>query len=376
MNAGLKGIWLRGEPIVYSLANNFPVKLDFLNKARQLTVPEVSVLSFVQTGTNDTSAGTGTNSTFLGRDFAKLFSRVQFIDNQEVINASGAMLRILRQIELGAKAVDPPDNVTTNLTTYVGRFDFHFEPLDTRALRPRDFRVPLEHFLEGGQVNFQTPAAVPTGCGNVNADWRVRPEIKVHDGRIRELKSQRRVFEQVVANQDFEYPAVGSLRSAILGSALTTTGYTSMATVSNVFSRTLDLPPNFDTNSLREDYRKGADVIGANDEFLLATPGAVPLAFPGRAQKTGTMIDLPKSFHLDMLVAAPASARLLLDLVVDRPPNLAALVMGYNSPGELARAINQYGEIVIGDGDNPKATTFNATLARRLPIRLNPGGGR
>jgi hypothetical protein len=370
MNPGIKGIWLRGEPIVYGLNNNFPVKLDFLNKARQLDVPEVHVSSLVMTGTNDTTGAGGT--TALGRDFAKLFSRVQYIDNQEVVNASGPMLRILRQVELGAKATDPADNASASVQME-NRFDIHWVPLDTRALRPRDFAIPVEHFLEGGQFNFTTPAAVPTGWGPFNADWRVQAEFKVHNGRTRELKSQRRIFEQVISQQEFEYPAVGALRSAIIGSALTTTGYTSLAAFTTIFSRTLDLPPTFRTNSLREDYRKGADVIGTNDEFLLATPGAIPLAFPLRAQKIGSMIDLPKSLHIDLLAAAPASGRLLLDLVVDRPPNLAALVMGYNSPGELARAVNQYGEIVIGDGDNPKASTFNATLARRLPIRLNPG---
>jgi hypothetical protein len=214
---------------------------------------------------------------------------------------------------------------------------------------------------------------VPTGWGAVNADWRVQPELKIHDGRIRELKSQRRIFEMVVSQQEFEYPCYGSLRNAFIASALTTTGYTSLAAFSTIFSRTLDLPPSFRTDSLREDYRKGADAIGANDEFLLATPGAIPLYFTQRGEKIGQMIDLPKSLHVDLLAAAPASGRILIDAVVDRPPNLAAMTMGYQSPGELSRAVSQFGEIVIGDGENPKASTFNATLARRLPIRLNPG---
>lgn len=370
MNPALDGQWFRGESIPYSLSAGFPVKLDFLANARQFSVPEVTKIAFVITGTDDTTGG-GTTS--LGRDFAKLFDQIQFQDESEMIKASGAMLRILRQVELGAKATDPADNANASVQMN-RRLEIILESLDTRALRPRDFSVPLENFLEGGQLTFNSPAAVPTGYGPVNADWRVRVEMKVRDGRVKELKSRRRIYEQVVQQQEFDYPANGSLRNVILGSKLATTGYTSLAAFVSLYSRTLMTPPNFSVTGLTQDYTQGADVIGANDEFLLAAPGAIALKTPRRAQKIGHMINA-KVFHLDLLQAAPASGRLLLDMVVDRTPNLSATTMGYQSPGDLATAMKQIG-YVIGETSSYKASQFNADLVRRLPIRLYPNGAK
>jgi len=369
MNAGQYKKRFRSEQVQYGLSAGFPVKLDFLSAARQMQVPEVAKMSFILTGTMDTTGGGGT--TALGADAAKLFDQIRLSDEAEVIKASGALLRLQRQMELGSKAVDPGDVASAVNANYEFRMEFYFKPLDTRACRPQDFRVPLEHFLDGGILEWNSAAAVPTGFGPVNADWRVRVEMDVEDARVKELKSRRRVYEQVVQNQDFEYAAPGSIRTAIVGSKLTTTGYTSLAAFTTIFSRTLELPPNFVVSGLREDYRQGADAIGANDNFLAATPTAIPLVFPHRFQRTGKMIDA-KTLHIDLLQAAPASGRLLLDLVVNRTPNLAALVMGYPTPGELAQAIKARGQIV-GEGSNYPVAGSNLTLAQRLPIRIKAG---
>lgn len=323
----------------------------------------------ILTGTVDTTGGGGT--TALGRDAPKLFDQVQFSDEQEVIKASGAMLRGLRQIELGAKAVDTADVASAVNASYEFRLEIMLKPLDTRHCRPGDFRIPLEHFLEGGVLNWNSAAAVPTGFGPVNADWRVRWEFFVEDGRQRELKSRRRIYEQVVQNQEFDYACNGSIRSAIIGSKLTTTGYTSLSAFSTIFSRTLETPPSFSVNGLRESYRKGSDVIGSNDEFLLATPAMIPLVFPHRAQRIGKMINA-KTLHIDLLAAAPASGRLLLDLVTDRTPLLAAATMGYQSPGELAAAMRRHGQ-VQGEQFQYPVEGFNMDLVKRLPVRLKSG---
>lgn len=366
MNSKLKGQWLRSESVQYALGSNFPVKLDFLAPALQMTVPEVHRMVFILTGTMNTTAGP---TTALGRDAWKLIDRVLLQDEAEVVNASGACLRVLRQVELGAKATDPADlNNFNGLFEY--RFEVIFQPLDTRHIRPRDFTIPVEHFLNGGTLSWATPAAVPTGCGPVAGDWRLRVEMLVADGRVRELKSRRRIFEQVINQQEFQYPANGSIRQAIITSKLTTTGYTTLVGETNLYSRTLDLPPNFAVSSLVADYVQGADSLGANDEFLLAAPGAIPLVVPYRAQKIGRMINAP-TIHLDLLQAAPASARLLLDLVIDRTPNLAALTMGYQSPGALSQAIQQHG-VVKGASDSYKASSFYQPLLKRLPVQIDP----
>jgi hypothetical protein len=83
------------------------------------------------------------------------------------------------------------------------------------------------------------------------------------------------------------------------------------------------------------------------------------------------MIDL-KTLHLDLLAGAPTGGRLLTDTIVDRNADLAAITEGYPSPGDLAQAVKQFG-VVVGASGNHKATRFNASLARKLPVRLKPG---
>jgi hypothetical protein len=369
MNPGQYTKIFRTDPVQYTLGNGFSVKLDNLANARQFEVPVVKKQTFILTGTMDTTGAGGT--TALGADAAKLWDQIKQSDEAEVIRASGAMLRLLRQSEIGSKAVDPADVVNTVNAAYEARMEIIHRPLDTRACRPQDFDVPLEHYLDGGTLEWNTPAAVPTGFGPVNADWKVRVEFECLDARKRELKSRRRIFEQVVSQQEFEYNCGGSLRHAIVGSKLTTTGYTSLAGFSTIYSRSLDVPPNYVVNGLREMYRFGADAIGANDNFLATTPTAINLVFPHRYQRTGRMLDL-RTLHIDLLQVAPAGGRLLLDVVTDRTPNLAALEMGFPSAGELAQAIDAYGWIV-GEGANYPVRGSNKILAKRLPIRLRPG---
>jgi hypothetical protein len=367
MNPALSGKWFRSEKFVYGLNSQFVVRPDYLAPARQMTAPEVCQLAIVFTGTVGAVTGGA-----LGRDAAKNFSQVLLRDEEEVVNASGAMLRVLEQVERGNKQVDPADisSGATN-SSYVYRLNIMFEPLETRAERPRDFRIPLQHFLEGGQMLINTPAAVPSGWAAVQADQRIQVFALVKDGRVPELKTRRRIYEQNLTQQEFDYQVNGSVRCALLGSYLTTTGYTSLAAFSTLFSRTLETPPAFDTHIMVDEYRQFADSLGTNDEFTLATPGAIPLRVPRRNQKIGEML-MTKTLHLDLLAAAPASGKILIDAVIDRTPNLAALVAGYQSPGELAQAIKQHGE-VVGYGDSYKAAAFVGDLARKLPIRIRPG---
>lgn len=378
MNPGLYSQTMRSEQVVYGLGATFPVKLDFLANARQMAVPEVTKLTWVLEGTMDTTGAGGT--TALGADYAKLYDTIRFFDEAEMIKASGAMLRLLRQVELGSKATDPADqnNAVSAQSNELYRHEIYFKPLDNRHCRPKDFTVPLENFLDGGTLEWSTPAAVPTGFGPVNANWRVRVEAEVEDARVKELKSRRRIFDQVVQNQDFEYSCGGSIRHAILASKLTTTGYTDLSGFLTIFSRTLNLPPNFKVSGLLNRYRQDAEAVGANDNYLtnvdrsgangMAPGTAIPMVFPRRYQRIGKMIDA-KTFHIDLLQAAPASGRLLLDVVVDRPPNISATSMGYPTPGELAQAIKANGYIV-GEGSNYPVAGSNLVLGKRLPIRI------
>ncbi len=367
MNPNLAGKTFRSDALVYALGSSFTIRNDFMAQARNMAAPEVAELVFRFSGTVGAITGGA-----LGRDAAKLFDTIRFRDDDDMFNLSGAGMRVLEQMEVGSKQIDPGDIASgaTN-SSYVYRLRLLLEPT-RRGQRPRDTRVPLAHFLEGGELTIQTAAAVPTGWNSVQSDWRMRVYARIVDGRARELKSRRRIIEQAVTQQEFDYQVNGSLRAAILTSKLTTTGYTSLAGFTTLFSRTLETVPSYETDMLLDEYRREADALGANDEFTLATPGAIPLKAPKKGQKTGEMIDT-KTLHLDLLQAAPASGRLITDVIVDRSPNLAALTEGYRSPGELAAAIRDHG-YVVGDSGNIKATGMVASLVRRLPVRIKPAG--
>lgn len=362
-----KGLKLRSNPEIYSLSNQITFKLDFLAKARQMAAPEVSEIDIVFTGTVG-----GVTATALGRDAAKLFDTIKFRDSDDVINASGAGMRVWEQGETGQRQTDPQTVASgaTN-TTYLYRLRIPFNS-PTRAVRGQDFAIPLAHFLEGGEFTLQTPAAVPTGFNGVQADWKVQLWAYVNDERDRELKSRRRIREEAVINQEFDYQINGYARWAILTSKLTTSGYTELlALYPTLNSRTLVWPASYQTHDLVDEYRYNTKAFGTNDEFLLTstTAGAVAILQPDDAQMTGQLVET-KTLHLDLQAAAPTGGRLLTDVVIDRNGDLAALTEGYSSPGELANAVKATGQINGGDGRSYPARGFNASLARKLPIRI------
>lgn len=362
MNPNLEGKWYRSDSQAYSLSNTLPIKLDFLAGARYMAAPEVADIIVRFNGTVGAVTGGA-----LGRDAAKTIEKVSFRDEDEVINASGAALRVLEQMEFGDKQVDPADitSGSTN-TTYSYRLRITAEPL--KAHRPRDTRIPLAHFLEGGELLIQTPAAVPTGWAAVQADQRIRVFVRVVDGRVPEVKSRFRIKEEAISQQEFDYQINGSLRAALITSKLATTGYTTLAAYTTLFSRTLETPPDLETDMFVDYYRRYSDSLGTNDEFTLAAPGAIPLMVPRRWQKIGEMIDT-KTLHIDLRTTAPASGRLLTWSVVDRTPNLAAMVAGYSSVPEYQRAIVDRGVVVDGKGGE-STKGFLPALSRRLPMRF------
>lgn len=363
MNSDLHGRWFRSRLIPWVTGSPLDIDLNFLQGARHMAAPEVCEIAIVFTGTVTPVGGTAQ-----GEDFAKLFSNVTIRDEAEMVNASGNSLRHLAMMELNGKYVDPADIGVGVATAVTYVLPIVFEPTPDRAIRPRDFRVPLVNFLEGGNMILQTCAAVPTNFGVAAGSWNIQVCFRVVDGRKREIKSRRRIWEQVLNVQDYEYQVNGAIRSAIITSNLTTTLYTDLSAYTTIYSRTLDLPPQFQTFYLRDQYRRSSPALASTDEFVSATPYAIALVHPGRDKKIGTMIDTPV-LHIDLLQAAPASGRLLLDAVVDRSPTMAALALGYSDPNELALAIQAKG-VVVGEAGNMRASELPKSLARKMCIRV------
>jgi hypothetical protein len=364
MNAEQKGLILRGNPEPYSLSNGITFKTDFLAQARHMTAPEVCEIDYVLEGTVGAVAGGA-----LGADAAKLLDTIKMFDGEDFVNVSGAMHRLWEQMELGNRRADPADIASgASNTSYLYRWRFPFASVD-KAERGDDFSIPLPSLLEGGQLSIQTPAAVPTGWNSVQADWKVTPYAYVRDARTKEAKARRRLREVQVTQQEFDYPVAGFLRAAILGSKLTTTGYTSLAGYTSLNSRTMMWPAAMSSRELIDNYRYNTNGIDTADEFLTTVFKALAIVCPDRHQMTGQMIDT-LTMHLDLLQAAPTGARLLTDVITDRLGNSAANWMGYASPGEFQQAVKNRGRINGGDGRSYPVKDFNARLARALPIRI------
>lgn len=358
-----RGLPLRSNPETYRLGDGITFKMDFLAQARHMTAPEVDEIDVVFTGTVG-----GVTATALGKDTAKIFDKIVFRDSDDVLNVSGAGLRVLEQFEVGQKQIDPA-TVTSGATnaSYVYRLRLIFNP-PHRAERGRDFAIPIANFLDGGEFTIQTAAAVPTGFAAVQSDWKMQLFAFVRDGRVKELKSRRRVKEEAVTQQEFDYQVNGFLRAAILTSKLTTTGHTDLSGFTTLNSRTLKWPAAYQTHNLVDDYRINTESFATNDEFLADATGAIAILGAEKWQKTGGMPDM-KSLHLDLLAAAPTSGRLITDVVIDRNADMAALAEGYDSPQSLANAVKRAG-VIVGSNKQHGLTGFNAQLARKLPLRI------
>src|SRR5688572_16431105 len=144
------GVWLRSRPMTYTAGQNIPVELNFLAAAASWDAPEVAEFLFVFTG-SVTGAGAGA----LGRDAAKLWSKIQISDGEQLVDASGAALRCWEQHEWGSRQVDPADvaAAATN-AAYEHILSLCFEPPKSwiPASGPRNTRIPLINLLESGRI--------------------------------------------------------------------------------------------------------------------------------------------------------------------------------------------------------------------------------
>jgi len=368
MNENTDGRWFRSEQYSYVAGSTTTIKKDFLEQARMMSAPEIDQILVEVTGTIS-----GVTGGALGVDGAKLIERVIFKDEAEIVNCSGANLRVIEQLEYGARQIDPAD-ISSGSTSTTYRMLLRIGFGVPKALRPRDTRVELERWLAGGELTVSTPSSAPTGytVGTCN----IRIYAKVFDGRDRELKSRMTIREIAMSNQDYEYDVNGFLRFAFLSSLLTTTSYSSWASFTSVFSRTMALPPSFATALLVDRYRAESLNLSSADVFTASTPLAVPLVTPDWRQKIGAMMDL-RTFHIDVTPSAqsslPTNARVVLCQIKDRTPVLSALVLGQPSPEAAARAVDQFGYVQDGKTGGSKVSSYLPSLARKLPIRLRPG---
>lgn len=370
MTPQLRGYDFRSNPEIYTAGATTTFRPDYLMGARSWNAPEVLGIDIVFTGTI-AQAGDHVGNAALGRDAAKLFSLIKFrLQNQDLMLISGALARVQEQIEFGGRQVDPAD-VAANTANANYRFILRLPFACHRNLRRRDTAIALSDFLDSGELTVTYAATPPTGFGPVQADWKVRLFAYVRDGRVKEAKSLRRIKEVAVTNQELSYDVGGFLRSAFLSTALTTTGYTN-PNITNINSTTLGWPAAYETFMLVDHYRQEQQFPNALDEFLLATPGALPIIFPDVNQKTGAMPNI-RSLHLDLLSTPVAGLRLVTDTIVDRNPEQLAKLFKYDSSAQAIAQGRAHG-VVVGAAGNMPVGSVPSDLQRALPMRIKPGG--
>ncbi len=360
------GLWLRSRPYAYAAGVSTPVELNFLAKAANFTAPEIAEIEIHVYGS--VTAGAGGQA--LGRDFAKLFSKIQISDGEMFVDASGAALRPWIQSEWGSVDIDPADVATSGTNaSYEAILNLPFEPRKSLivASGPRNTRIPVVNMLESGRMIISNPPALPTNWSAVTLTMEVN--MRVVEGRVKQANSRLKISEIVANNQEFYYDIGGSIRYAALTSVLTTTGYSTLAAYTSLNSRSLDWEPNTHPRVLRNRYRHQQASVSTADEHLLAAPGALPLVHADWNQKIGAMPMLDK-LHLNMGAAMPTGGTLIQATIVDRVPRLAARALGYADVDQYIADVRNFGYVVDGSDGGSRVVDFDPKLANKLPLRM------
>jgi hypothetical protein len=344
--------WINNGQLVF--------ELDFLNNAlKRMTAPVIRKVMIHYRGS---LTGSGTHD---GADSYKVFSNIRLTDQGgNIVNAPGSILRLIEQMEVGGKQVDPADVANTVEDASHDVFANIFFDLE-KAHRGADTALPVIHLTSGGEVvvTCGTPPTSTMGAGTVQVD------ILVHDERNLEAKSRMEWHVTSVTSVETDYIVKGSLRAAFIASELTTAGYTSLAAQTEVTSKTFEMN-RLDAELLRQEYLAKSPTRASDDGFLAATPVALPIVTPSEGQHIGKMMDLD-SFHLK-IEAVPTSGKLVTCVIKDRNAELASELFGYGSVADYSNAAMKIGSVVGKGGKGTHVSNWDKVLRRRLPFRLKP----
>lgn len=366
MNEQTNGMLLRSESASLAAAGGaINIKTNFLERARNMVAPEVAYLIIAITGTVNSAAGTAAS----GADACKLLSQIRITDAAGTFyDLSGETARMDAILELGERHVD----MTTLAAgaADASRTWFLVIPFELpRSARPRDTRVELDRFLDGGEITLVPAAQLPTGWDGFTAGT-VTIHAMVYDGRRREAKSRLVRREQSIGVADTNYPINGSVRQAWITSVLATTGKTDLsATITRVNSQTLALPAATAPLTLIQAYRNTQFAASSLDPALASTAfTGLPLVWAEAAQKIGSMPDI-RHLHVD-IDAVPTSARLYTSIIASRAVDQTARVLGYADADALGKALDAGGAVVSAKGKHKRLVDIMPELARRLPLTL------
>lgn len=371
MNIAQAGLLARANaPINYTANSDGQLDLTFLNKfMRKMEAPTVSEIVFHFNGSGTVTGGSGGATAEDQYDLIRSLN-VQDRGGYLYQDVAGKTLRIIEQWERGDRQVDR-GALASGATS--GAHDIFIRcilDIDEQGKRSKDYRIPLLHFTEGGQVDilFGAPAATTIPSGG--ATYRMHTYFRLHDERVREAKSRMVWRERSITNTSDLYDIDASLRAAFITSDLGgTTAYTDLSALVSLNSEALEFPAALDTQLLIDGYRQQKQAPAADDEVLASTTRCLPLHWPDRMQNIGSM-PLIDSLDINDLASVPTSAKLVTCSIRDRVGSLAAEWMGYGSVEDYVAALRQAGMVKIEGGAKVPVSNFDPKLVRRLPVRI------
>lgn len=371
MNVLNQGKYFRSRAYNVTLNGKVSVEMNFINPALTWDAADIVEWKFRLFGTVKGGGG----GAALGRDAAKWFSQIRVTSRQPHVFASGATLRVNEQEEWGATSVDPAD-VASGVTNANYEYFLSIPYEHNKSSDDRDAVISAVGFMNnGGRVDVVFPSAEPTNwdpiaSGVTSLQFELWAIVK--EGRKKQVSSLLCIQEYSLTVNDDQISVDGLLRALTLTSQLVTTGYTSMAGLTALDSRTLEYEAATDPRLLKERYKRSHFAFAPADENLLATPGAIPWFFPDTGQKMSQLPLLTKC-HIRLNAAVPTESRFLVSAYQDRNPNYSASAAGYEDVNAFLHDMKKYG-VVRGLVEDIPVTQMDTRMVNKLPLQIKAGG--
>jgi hypothetical protein len=345
----------------WAASKRWSVDTGFVHAAfKNFRHPVIESLNLRFTGTVEADANTiesYAHHFFLGESIKMADERGDRID------CSMRGLRIVAQQELGNRFQDPADQASSTNTSYEVNLPITFHP--ARSARPNDYLMTVAEFLESDFI-WKMASAAPFTSG-ILASGTCELQANVRENYTQDAPSRLQIIEVSAEKAEEIFSIDGALRYALLYANSTDQDLTSLATWTEVDSRTLRLS-DMPTSALKYIAQHNQlDLDATNDE--VTRNRVIPLVVPDFDQHFTQLYDHSGRLHVKLQAALPSGGRLLTVSVTPRSDQQTARSLGYGSVAELNAAIAAgQVEVVTAKGSKPIAEV-GLKMASLAPLR-------
>jgi hypothetical protein len=306
-----------------------------------------------------------------------VFSRIRISDqSKERVNLRGSSLRIVNQIEFGAAYQDGVNTAASQAGVSQDLImNIPFNPVKSR--RRNDYGIPLFEFVDGGQLEVNTGAAVLATNYQTITAATIQWFVDVDETRTRELKSRLCYKDTDITQTEFVVPIGGALRWFSYYAGENTETTQAALAAQNFTSQTLEysiIPREVLRNNYKKEQLSGLRTANAEAtttaEDVHQTMQAVLLMMVDWDAKIPEMPQLV-SLHVQTDGSVPTTIpKYIFSYISDRDPNLSARTANANSPQELQAAISKGGVVKTANGKTSPVGGWSPDASRTLPIKL------